>query len=236
MRKPIITLAAAACLAVTACSPADPADTPPATDVATSTAESPDPAMTGSPTMDESMPETDPSMTESPTDGASTPEMSPSASESEMAESTAEDVDLATQSFSFSGQDAIDKAVEEAGGGFVYSIELDWSSDNNAWVYELDVLDGNSDLDMDINADTGVVLELDRDDTDDVKEAIDLESPMTWEEARDKALQAARGQITSWKLEYDDDYTAYEFDIEDSSGDDTEVEINVDTGEVKIDD
>ncbi len=236
MRRPIIALAAAACLAATACSPAEPETTPTPTDVEISSVESPDPAMTESPTMAESMPETDPSMTESPTDGASTPEMSPSASDSATAESTSEDVDLATQSFAISPEDAIDRAVQEAGGGFVHSIELDWSSDNNAWVYELDVLNGSTELDMDMNADSGVIVELDRDDTDDAKQPIDLESPMSWEEARDTALQAAQGRITSWKLEYDDDYTAYEFDIEDASGDDVEVEINVDTGQVEIDD
>ncbi len=233
MRKPIIALAAAACLAATACSPTVQSEGPAPTDVVTSTVESPVPPVSESP-MEESPSST---MGSSPsTAGSSTPEMSPTASESTTAEVTAEDVDLATETFAISAQDAIDKAVEKAGGGFAHSIELDWSRYHNAWVYELDVLVGNMDHDVDINADTGEVLELERDDTDDVEKAIDLDSPMTWETARDKALQAVQGRVTSWKLEYDDDYTSYEFDIEDSSGDEIEVEINVTTGKVKIDD
>lgn len=128
------------------------------------------------------------------------------------------------------------KATEKAGGGFVHSLELDWSRYHGAWVYEMDVLVGTMDHDVDINADTGEVLELDRDETDDVEKAIDLDAPMTWETARDKALGAAQGRITSWKLEYDDEMTSYEFDIEDSSGDEIEVAVNTATGAVSIDD
>lgn len=220
MRRPILALAAAACLAATACSPAQPTDTAtPTVGVTTTTMESPEPVAS-----------------ETSMEVSETPETSPSASMSTTGDPTGEEVDLATQTFEISPQDAMDKAVEKAGGGFVHSIELDWSRYHDAWVYELDVLDGIMDHDVDIHADTGEVLELDRDDTDDVEQAISLDSPMTWETARDKALDAVQGRITSWKLEYDDDYTSYEFDIEDSSGDEIEVEINVDTGKVGIDD
>ncbi len=50
------------------------------------------------------------------------------------------------------------------------------------------------------------------------------------------ACLATPGRITGWKLQYDRDHTAYESDSEDSSGDEIEVEINVDTGRVQIDD
>lgn len=231
MRRQIIALAAAACLATTACSTTDPTETPTPTDVATSAVESTDPAATETTTTDSETAEASPTGSQSETSGAS-----PTAPQSSPGEATAEDVDLATQSFAISPQDAIDMAVEKAGGGFANSIELDWSRYHGAWVYELNVLMGTMDHDLDINADTGEVLELERDETDDVEQAIDLNSPMTWETARDNALNAVSGQITSWKLEYDDDDTAYEFDIRDSSGDEIEVEVNVNTGSVQIDD
>ena len=219
MRRPILALAAAACLAATACSPSQPADTVTPTVVVSTT-----------------MASSEPVASETSMEVSETPETSPSASMSTTGDPTGEDVDLATQTFEILPQDAMDKAIEKAGGGFVHSIELDWSRYHDAWVYELDVLVGTMDHDVDINADTGEVLELERDDTDDVEEAISLDSPMTWETARDTALDAVQGRITSWKLEYDDDYTAYEFDIKDSSGDEIEVEINVETGKVVIDD
>ena len=240
MRRQLIALAAAACLATTACSPAmtneAPTDaTPPAVDSSEPTtvetsveAETTKPSPTAS---ESGTPGASPTASESGTPGAS-----PTASPSSSGEATAEDVDLATQTFAISAPDAMLTAVEKAGGGFVYSIELDWSRYHNAWVYELDVLMGTMDHDVDINADTGEVLELERDETNDKKQAVSLDSPMSWESARDKALAAVQGQVTGWKLEYDDDYTAYEFGIVDSSGDEIEVEINVTTGTVRIDD
>lgn len=234
MRRQIIVLAAVTCLSATACSPSPSTETatptPTPTGAVTSTVASSEPAMTKTPKESET-PEASPSASQS-----GTPAVSPSASSSTSGEATVEDVDLATQAFAISAQDAMLTAVEKAGGGFVYSIELDWSRYHNAWVYELDVLMGTMDHDVDINADTGEVLELERDETDDVEQAVSLDSPLSWESARDKALAAVQGQVTGWKLEYDNDYTAYEFEIIDSSGDEIEVEINVTTGTVKIDD
>lgn len=236
MRRPIIAFAAAACLGLSACAPSTPSDTRTPTEMASGPAESAtpttSPSSAGAPS---SSPSVSPSMTKSPSASAS-PSASPSATASASAKATAESVDLATQTFAISPQDAIRIATEKAGGGFAHSLELDWSRYHGAWVYELDVLVGTMDHDIDINADTGEVLELERDDTDDQEKAIDLDSPMKWEEARDLALQSVKGRITSWKLEYDDKYTAYEFDIEDSSGDEIEVEVNVATGKVAIDD
>lgn len=227
MRRPIIALAAAACLGLTACAPGSPAST------ATPTRATSSPMVSASPSTSPS-PADSPSRTVSASKTESSP--SPSVSPSASVKATEEDVDLATQTFGVSAQDAIDIATEKAGGGFVHSLELDWSRYHGAWVYELDALVGTMDHDIDINADTGEVLELERDETSNKEEAIDLDSPMRWEKARDLALQSVNGKITSWKLEYDDNYTAYEFDIEDSSGDEIEVEINVETGRVVIDD
>ena len=215
MRGHIIAVAAAACIATAGCTSANPAETPAPTDQPTTSSEPP--ADTASP-----------AASETPGAGATT--------ESAGTGSTGEDVDLATQTFSISPQQAIDAGLAEAGDGIVHSIELDWSRRSNAWVYELDILVGTTDHDVEIHADTGEVLDHEKDDTNDKEQAIDLASPMTWETARDKALGAVQGRITSWKLEWNDNANSYEFDIEDSSSDETEVQVNVDTGEVRIDD
>ncbi len=229
MRRQLIALAAAACLTATACATTDPGQTPDPTPAeVTTTVGTSEPATSESPVGETESPE--PSSSE-----PSSPE--PSATDSETADDATErDVDLATHAFALTPQQAIAKGTAEAGDGIVHSIELDWSQHHDAWVYELDILVGNIDHDIDLDADTGEILDHDRDDTDDKEQVINLDSPMNWETARDKALDAVQGRITSWKLEWDDDYTSYEFDIEDSSGDETEVEINVDTGAVKIDD
>ncbi|MDO5735937.1 MAG: PepSY domain-containing protein [Propionibacteriaceae bacterium] len=222
IRGRFIALAAAACLGIAGCSSTSaPETTPTPNDVATTVVGSTEPTSVESATSDSPA-----SATESPAESAS----------SDSGSSTGEDVDLATQTFAVTPQQAIDKGLEKSGDGIVHSIELDWSRRSNAWVYELDILVGNTDNDVEVHADTGEILDHEQDDTDDQEQAIDLGSPMTWETARDKALGAVQGRITSWKLEWDDNYTSYEFDIEDSSGDEIEVEVNVQTGDVSIDD
>lgn len=242
MRHQVLTLAAVALLAVTACSP-DTVETPTPGDVSTPAVETSNPGITPEATdsassMDTLSPDvTTSDASPSPDDGSKTPKGPTTTSNPGDAGNTGEDVDLAEQTFAISPQQALDKALQEArGNGIVHSIELDWSRSNNTWVYEIDVLVGNTDHDIDINADTGEVLEHQQDDTNDTEKAINLASPMTWETARDRALGAAQGRITSWKLEWDDNYTSYQFDIEGASGDETEVEVNVDTGDVRIDD
>ncbi len=220
MRRHLIALAVAACIAATGCTSADPTDTPAPTVMATSTSGSTDPVPTEA------------TVEETSAEESGTPE----AGESTQTDSPGEDADLATQTFSITPQQAIDKGLEKSGDGIVHSIELDWSRYHNAWVYELDILVGDVDNDVDVHADTGEILEHEQDDTDDQEQAIDLDSPMTWETARDKALDAVQGRITSWKLEWDDKATSYEFDIEDSTGDEIEVEVNAQTGAVTLDD
>lgn len=223
MRRPIIAVAAAACLTTAACTTdTDPGETPPPTDVTTTTTTTDAPAETADAT--------------NPAEESETPKGPPPESDTADGGATGRDVDLADQTFGISPQQAIDTAVQEAGDGIVHALELDWSDDHGAWVYEVDVLVGSVDHDLDIAADTGEILEHDQDNTDDREQAIDPASPMTWETARDEALAAVQGRITSWKLEWDDDHASYEFDIEDATGDETEVEINVDTGDVRVDD
>lgn len=221
MRRPIIALAAAACLATAACTTDDTAQSPPTDEVTTAATTDAAPAT--------ETPEVTAEVTE-------TPKGPPTETGSEDGGMTSEDIDLADHTFVITPQQAIDTATQEAGGGLVHSLELDWSQRHSAWVYELDVLVGNVDHDIDIHADTGEILEHERDDTDDQEQAIDLGSPMTWETARDKALGAVSGRITSWKLEWDDGRAGYQFDIMASTDDDIEVEVDAETGAVRIDD
>lgn len=228
MRRQAIAVAAVACLATAACTATNPAETPAATGVATSPVTVTEPASTTQATAEPSMDETS-SMKSDTSDTAG-------GTASAVEGGTEREVDLADQMFTITTQQAIDKGIAEVGDGIVHSIELDWSQNYNTWVYELNILVGNVDHDVDISADTGDVLDHEQDDTNDKEQAIDLDSPMTWETARDKALGVEQGRITSWKLEWDDNRTSYEFDVENSSGDETEVTVDVDTGEVRTDD
>ena len=149
-------------------------------------------------------------------------------------DATPKDADLATHKFATSAQDAIDTATQEAGEGTVHAIEIDWEDDHNAWIWTVKTLVDGTDHEVDINADTGEVVKTEEDSTDDKEKAIDLNDPMTFEEARDKALEVREGRITEWKYEWDDNRPEFEFDIE-KDGNSEDVVVNAEIGEAKED-
>ncbi|MPV49024.1 peptidase [Pseudactinotalea sp. HY160] len=150
-------------------------------------------------------------------------------------DATGRDVDLATTEFSVSAQAALDTSREEIGAdGIVHGIELDYSSSRGAWIWEVNTLVDGTDHEVDINADTGEVVDHEQDSTDDKEEAIDLNDPMTFEQALDLAHRKVEGPVRSWKLEWDDGVRAYQFDIGDLHND-QEVTVNVETSAVTVD-
>jgi uncharacterized membrane protein YkoI len=145
------------------------------------------------------------------------------------------DADLAEDSPAISAEDAIKKAEKKVGGGTVHSIELDWDDDDQAWQYEVSVLDGKTDHDVEIDAETGKVVHDDKDDTDDKEKAIDLNDPMTFDDALKRAQKKSDGKLVSWKLEFDDGKQEFQFDFE-KDGEDTEVTVDTESKRVSVDD
>ena len=145
------------------------------------------------------------------------------------------DADLAEDSPAISAEDAIKKAKDKVGGGTVHGIELDWDDKDQAWQYDVSILDGKTDHDVDIDAETGKVVSEDKDDADDKEQAIDLNDPMTFEDALKRAQKKSDGKLVSWKLEFDDDKQEYQFDFE-KDGEDTEVTVGTESKRVSVDD
>lgn len=217
------TLAGLAVLAVTACSSggSEPQDTPTDDMGATSTSA---PVDSAAPTGDATSVEPTQNSSDTPTTGSS-----------ENSGATAQDADLADVSFSTDAQAAIDKSTDEVGDGIVHAIEIEWDEeDYDAWVWSVKTLVDTTDHKVKINADTGEILKQESDDTDDKEEAINLTSPMTPQDAQQKALDKLDGAIRSWKLEWDDGRREYQFDIGDVD-DTSEVTVDVDSGNVTID-
>ena len=129
-------------------------------------------------------------------------------------------------------EQALSLAVDAAGGGFVYEIELDHSRDAGEWVYEIDVLNGGTSHELKLSASSGDVLEHERDDEDDDEREVSFDD-MTPEEA----LQIATDEIGSdeviegWTFSWDDGRLQYDIDLR---GDD-DLEINVEDGSVSRD-
>ena len=145
------------------------------------------------------------------------------------------DADLAEDSPAISAEDAIKKAKDKVGGGTVHGIELDWDDKDQAWQYDVSILDGKTDHDVDIDAETGKVVSEDKDDADDKEQAIDLNDPMTFDDALKRAQKKSDGKLVSWKLEFDDDKQEYQFDFE-KDGEDTEVTVDTESKRVSVDD
>ncbi|WP_092014810.1 PepSY domain-containing protein [Brevibacterium siliguriense] len=145
------------------------------------------------------------------------------------------DADLSKESPTISAEDAIRTGEEKVGNGIVHGIELDWDDKDQAWQYEVSILDGNTDHDVEIDAQTGKIVKHEQDSTNDKEKAIDLNHPMTFAEALKLAQKKADGKLVSWKLEFDDNLREYQFDF-DQDGVETEVTVDTDSKRVSVDD
>lgn len=149
---------------------------------------------------------------------------------------TPPDADLREVSVGVPVADALQISADEVGAdSVVYTIDLDYSEDYNAWVWSIDTLVDGTDHEVEIDADTGEVLDHEQDSSDDNEEAVDPADPMTPEEAIDLAAAVVDGPVRSWQLEFDDDERAYQVEIT-TGGDEVEVTVNVATGAVRVDD
>lgn len=150
-----------------------------------------------------------------------------------------ENADLRETAFPVSAQDAIDTATEETGDGTVHAIELDYDSDKDSWVYSVKVLTEASGQDNDdhkvlIDPVSGDVTDQETESTSDQEEAIDLEAPMTYDEALDTATGEVDDALRGWKYEWDDGQLEYQFDLGPTE-DTTEVTVLADSGDVRTD-
>jgi len=153
-------------------------------------------------------------------------------------EATSSEIDLASDELPVTAQDALDISADEVGGGdsaIVHAIEIEYSKSGDMWEWSVKTLVDGTDHKVKINADTGDVTKHEEDSTDDHEEAINLDDPMPFSEAKDIALDARDGRIISWKYEWDDNRYEYEFDIE-SDGNTYEVNVNAENGDVRVDD
>ena len=147
-----------------------------------------------------------------------------------------ESADLATEQLPISAEQAVGIAVEAAGGGETVSIEID--HDDDRWEWQIEVALDGREHDLDIDATTGEITEHDQDDDDDAEEpAVDVTAPLAYAEAIEIALGEAPGRVSGWDLDSDDGRIRYQIDIETSEGgEDIEVEIDVETREIRVDD
>lgn len=142
--------------------------------------------------------------------------------------------DLATEKLPITAEQAIEIGTETVGGGDLVQIEID--HDDADWEWELEIILDGTQHELDIDATTGEVTEHEQDSDDDQDPVVDVTSPMTYDEAIEIALGEEPGRVSGWDLDSDDGQIRYQIDIDRSEGGDVEVNIDVETREVSIDD
>lgn len=146
------------------------------------------------------------------------------------------DADLASTELPIPAEDAVQRALDASGGGDVHSITIDHDR-RNGWEWEIEIRNDAQEHDIELSAISGEIIEHERDQDDDGEPAVDIADPMPYAEAIELALGAQDGRVSGWSLESDDDRIHYTVDIvPDGSNDDVEVEVDVETQDVRIDD
>lgn len=144
------------------------------------------------------------------------------------------DVDLRETQPAVSAEDAMKTAMDAVGAGFMHSIELDYDERDAAWEWEVKILDGTTDHEIEIDANSGEIVTQKKESTDDQEKEVSLTDPMTYDEALKLATAKVDGPLRGWKLEWDDNRREYQFDLMQGT-DEVEVTVDADTGEVLTD-
>lgn len=146
------------------------------------------------------------------------------------------DADLATTELPIPAEDAVQRALDAAGGGDVHTVTIDHDR-RNGWEWEIEIRNSTEEHDIELSAISGEVIEHERDQDDDGEPAVDVTSPMPYSEAIELALSAQDGRVSGWSLDSDDGRVHYEVDIVPAgSNDDVDVVVDVETKDVRIDD
>lgn len=144
------------------------------------------------------------------------------------------DIDLRSETLPVSAEDAVSTAEETAGQGTLHAVELDYDEDAGAWQWDIKILVDRTDHKVVIDAVSGEVVADEQERTDDQEQTVDLDDPMSYDEASEIAIEKLDGPMRSWKLEYDEGMVQYQFDI--GAGDDPqEVTIDAESGRATVD-
>lgn len=129
-------------------------------------------------------------------------------------------------------EDAVSAAQENFDGELV---ELELDEDNNEWVYKVNLENDTEEYEAELSAEDLSVLneETETDEDNNTEDQFSYGDAIPHDEAVQTALDEAGGELAGWTLDKDDGQLEYEVEVTNAdNGDDTDVTINAESGEV----
>ena len=109
--------------------------------------------------------------------------------------------------------------------------QIEFDEDDGVYEYNIDGWDQENEYELDINADTGDIIEENTESDSDQDDTLELEGIISPQEAMDIAVEEAGSEIVEdWTLEVDDGVTVYEVNFE--NADDDDIVIDAASGDI----
>lgn len=129
-------------------------------------------------------------------------------------------------------EDAVSAAQENFDGELT---ELELDDDNGQWVYKVHLENDSEEYEVDLSANDLSVLneETESEDNNDTEDQFSYGDAIPHDEAVQTAMDEVGGELESWTLDRDDGQLEYDVELRNTdNGNDTDVTINAESGEV----
>lgn len=132
--------------------------------------------------------------------------------------------------FAVSLQDAVETFKGEVGDDAVQITDVNFDTENGAYVYEFTGFSNGTEYEGSIDAETGDVVDFESEAGEDMDDdVLDLDNVIDPSEAMTAALDSAGSvYVKEWELDVENGTPVYDIDIENAS----DVKVNAETGEV----
>ncbi|MEG0443511.1 MAG: PepSY domain-containing protein [Carnobacterium sp.] len=163
--------------------------------------------------------------------------MSSSSSTADSSSSSSSNTDASSKgienkTFDVSMEDAVNKFKDEYSDAEITSVSID--EDSNNYVYKVEGYNATNEVELEVDATTGEVMNKDTDDKDNVDddEVLDLAGLVSPQEAMKAALdKVGSGYAKEWGIDSKNGTIYYEIDVEGSDSANDDVHIDAKTGE-----
>jgi len=110
--------------------------------------------------------------------------------------------------------------------------QVEFDEDDGVYEYQISGWDDQNEYDLDVDAESGDIVEEETDDDDDEEDTLTFDNIITPQEAMQAAVNAGNTDyVESWTLEVEDGTMVYDVDLE-NDDDDDDITVDAETGDV----